>query len=321
MRDVLVTGAAGFIGSAVAERLVALGDHVTTVDNLTTGSAKNIPAGCEVIIGDTFNPEVISQLVSRRFDAMIHLAGQSGGIPSFKDPVYDLHSNVSSTLMLLEVARQTGCSKFVYASSMAVYGDPTSIPVGENAPLVPKSFYGVGKMASEHYLRLYSDYGIRCIALRLNNVYGPGQDLTNLSQGMVSIFLGQALVDHSIHVRGDGNRFRDFVYIDDVVECFVLARKEMSNEGFSIYNVATGIATTVRELIQLIQGSLPFEVAVQYDGSTPGDQFGIVSSIERITGELNWSPTIRIEDGIGNMVRWALSSQIAHGETGTYAKD
>ncbi len=191
MRNVLVTGAAGFIGSAVARRLIELGDTVTTIDNLSTGAPENIPAACEVIIGDTSDPNVIAELGDQRFDVVFQIAGQSGGIPSFQDPVYDLHSNVSSTLMLLDVAHRTGCPAFVYASSMAVYGDPNTIPVSEDAAPHPKSFYAVGKMASEHYLRLYSDYGMRCTALRLNNVYGPGQNLSNLNQGMVKYLKGR----------------------------------------------------------------------------------------------------------------------------------
>jgi UDP-glucose 4-epimerase len=307
LRNVLVTGAAGFIGSAVARRLIELGEAVTTIDNLSTGSTENIPSACAVIIGDASDPGVLATLGDRHFDVIFHIAGQSGGIPSFQDPVCDLHSNVTSTLRLLDIAHRSGCSTFVYASSMAVYGDPDTVPVSEDASLRPKSFYAVAKMASEHYLRLYADYGMQCTALRLNNVYGPGQDLSNLNQGMVSIFLGQAIENRHIHVKGSSRRFRDFVYIDDVVESFVRVGIGGMPSRYTTYNVATARATTVEELIEILRRNLPFDIEVRYEGSTPGDQFGITCSYKRIAFELGWRPTVGIEEGLATTCTWATN--------------
>src|SRR4029079_8254772 len=128
---------------------------------------------------EVHDPETICKLENYHFNAIYHIAGQSGGVPSFDDPVYDLKANVLSTLMLLDYAKRCGSPTFVYASSMAVYGDPVALPVTECTKLKPKSFYAVGKVASESYLRLYAEQGLGCIALRLNNTYGPGQDLAN----------------------------------------------------------------------------------------------------------------------------------------------
>lgn len=308
MGKCLVTGAAGFIGSAVARRLLSDGNDVVTIDNLSTGAVENIPDGCRAVIADLRDPASLGELGGVRFDAIYHIAGQSGGIPSFQDPVYDLQANVQSTLLLLDYAKRTGCPTVVYASSMAVYGDPSELPAFENHRVEPKTFYAVGKLASEAYLRLYSDQGLACTALRLNNIYGPGQDLTNLNQGMVSIFLGQALNTQRIVVKGSTDRFRDLVYIDDAVEAFVLAGARSQPSCFRIYNVATGFGTTVREVLSLIVESLPFKVDVVVKGTTPGDQHGIYCSFERIAQDLGWNPTVKVGTGVRRMVDWALTS-------------
>ena len=168
----LVTGAAGFIGAAIAARLIERGETCTTIDNLFTGTKEHVPEGCRFIEGDVSDPKVISSLKGEKFDAIIHMAGQSSGEVSFDDPVYDLHTNTQSTLLLLKLAKDIGCKKFIYASSMSTYGDHNPPECGENTYTEPKSFYAVGKLASENYMRIYSQFGIACTALRFFNVYG-----------------------------------------------------------------------------------------------------------------------------------------------------
>lgn len=307
----LVTGAAGFIGAELARRLLNMGHHVVTIDNLSTGTLEHIPEGVEFIRGDTHNPEVISELMKYRFEAIFHIAGQSGGVTCWEDPVYDLNANVTSTLLLLDYARRTDCKKFLYASSMSVYGDENPCPVREDDVIKPKTFYAVGKNASEHYMRIYSaEYGIECTALRLNNTYGPGQNMDNLLQGMVSIFLSQAISNHHIHVMGEKNRYRDFVYIDDTIDAFVKAESRAGKpELYTCYTVCTNRKTTCEQVVELIRQYLPFDVTVEYSGSTQGDQFGIYCSYERIYNALGWEPRVRFEDGLKRMVDWALERQ------------
>ncbi len=309
MSTYLVTGAAGFIGSAVARRLIEQGHHVVTIDNLSTGFRENIPPSVEFIRGDCQDDWLISSLKTFRFEAILHIAGQSSGEISFDDPVYDLQTNAQSTLLLLKFSHETGCKKFVYASSMSVYGDQPDRPVAEDARTQPKSFYGVGKLASEHYLSIFQQhYGMQTTALRLFNVYGPGQNLENLRQGMVSIFLAQALRDGRIVVKGSPDRYRDFVYIDDVVDAFCLATESRSSD-FRVLNVATSVRTTVSTLIELIQDSLPESVPLEYAGSTPGDQFGMSADISKIRRELNWQPRVGLRAGLKNMVAAAIEQE------------
>ena len=184
MKTYLVTGAAGFIGAAIAKRLIQSGHRVVSIDNMSTGFRDSIPEGVEMIEGACHDPKVIEEVSKHKYDCVMHVAGQSSGEISFDDPVYDLQTNCQSTLQLLKMCMDQGCNNFIYASTMSVYGDKDIQPVGEQVSLTPKSFYAVGKIASENYLRNYSKLGIRSTALRLFNVYGPGQNLSNLRQGM-----------------------------------------------------------------------------------------------------------------------------------------
>lgn len=302
----LVTGAAGFIGAAIVNRLITEGHTCTTIDNLFTGYRDHVPEGCRFVLGDVSDPNVMESLKSETYDAIIHIAGQSSGEVSFDDPIYDLHTNTQSTLLLLKLAKETNCKKFIYASSMSVYGDVNPPICDENTLTIPKSFYAVGKLASENYMRIFSDFGIACTALRFFNVYGIGQNMNNLRQGMASIYLAMAIKDHHIVVKGSKDRFRDFVYIDDVVEAVICSLNR--KEGFDFYNVCTGIPTRVEKVVDTIRQNLPFAVSVEYTGNTPGDQFGIYGSHQKITEALNWYPRIQFEDGMKKMINWALTS-------------
>ena len=226
---------------------------------------------------------------------------------SYDDPVYDLQSNAQSTLLLLNLARNIGCKEFIYASTVSVYGESV-YPEGivEDSTLRPKSFYGVGKLASENYMRIYADqFSMNTTALRLFNTYGPGQNLKNFKQGIASIYLAQAISSKHIHIKGSGDRYRDMVYIDDVIDafCSVLSK---TIEGYGVYNVCTGIKTRVDTLVNEIVSSLPYPVTSEYYGSTPGDTHGYTGNNERIMRELSWYPRVSLEEGIKDMVQWAL---------------
>jgi UDP-glucose 4-epimerase len=309
---VLVTGVAGFIGSALARSLLADGFSVVGVDNFHSGYPENIPDEVDFIEAGVHQPGWLEQLGSRPIDTIYHIAGQSGGEGSYDDPVYDLQANVQSTLLLLQHAHRIGCRKLIYASSVSVYGNQgeKSELIPETAVTQPNSLYGVGKLASEHYLRLYAEqFGIDTVALRLFNTYGPGQDMRNLKQGILSIYLGQAFKSRHIHVKGAPERFRDLTYIDDAVQAFQAVARQ-SQKGHCIYNIATGVPTTVGTMIESIRQHLPFEVSVHYEGSTPGDTFGNTGSIDRIQSEIGWQPVVDFHQGMQRMIQWALKQSL-----------
>jgi UDP-glucose 4-epimerase len=308
MKTYLVTGAAGFIGGAVAKRLIEEGNNVITIDNLTTGYENSIPNGVKFYHGDCQDNIIIKQLEAYSFDAIFHIAGQSSGEISFDDPVYDLQTNTQSTLLLLKLALKTGCKKFIYASTMSVYGDQPDEPINEKAKPSPKSFYGVGKIASEHYLRINKENGISSTALRLFNVYGPGQSMANLRQGMVSIFLAQAISSKHVVVKGSPDRYRDFIFIDDVVDAFLKAEKSCT-DSFKVVNIATQKRTTIKDLLKMMKQLLPFDISVEFKGKTPGDQFGITADIGNAKKEIDWTPKYNLEEGLEKMINWALKNK------------
>ncbi|MBP7055370.1 MAG: NAD-dependent epimerase/dehydratase family protein [Candidatus Omnitrophica bacterium] len=311
MRAALVTGGAGFIGSHLSERLLREGWKVYVVDNLSTGFKENIPAGAEFVFLDLSKDDFAQSLPRIRFDAVFHLAAQSSGEISFDDPVYDLKTNCLSTLILLDWCVKHGIKRFLYTSSMSIYGDQEQQPVREDAPFAAKSFYGAGKLASESYVNIYSKMGIDTTSLRLFNVYGPGQNMQNLRQGMVSIFMAYILKKEEILVKGSPDRYRDFVYIDDVVEAYMKCLTNTRTFG-KTYNVASGERNYVRDLIELELKAFGYDSAaypVRYSGTTPGDTFGIFADTAAIQMDTGWSPRFSLAEGLKRMSEWAISAK------------
>ncbi len=302
----LVTGAAGFIGMAIAKDLVKSGYEVWTIDNLSTGFTENIPNGVEFINGNCQDESSIKALKKTKFDAILHFAGQSSGEISFDNPVNDLRTNTESTLKLINYGLKTGCRRFIYASSMSVYGDVLDMPISETHPCNPLSFYGVGKLASEHYLRIYQTKGIQPTSLRLFNVYGPGQNLFNLRQGMVSIYLAQMLNNQKIIVKGSPDRFRDFVYIEDVVRLTLMALNNEVSIGKN-YNIGTGIKTTVRDVLDKLIRNYRKEIKVEFTNPTPGDQLGITADIQLLKNDFEFDGLINFDNGLKKMLNWSLN--------------
>jgi UDP-glucose 4-epimerase len=281
----LVTGAAGFIGGNIAQKLLDSGHKVVTIDNLSTGFESAIPKQCVFIRGDASEDRTIQKLYSTNFDAILHIAGQSSGEISFEDPTYDINSNTVSTLKLLDYAVKTKCKRFIYASTMSVYGEQgDKEQFSENDATIPKSFYAVGKLASENYLRIYQEqYGIKYTSLRYFNVYGAGQNLENLQQGMISIYLKQ-FIDNTfekVEIKGSVERFRDLSHVDDVASVTI---ESIHNEQFynEVINIGTGKKTTIKEILELMKGYLNSSKEIIISKGTKGDQFGTYSDISKL---------------------------------------
>lgn len=304
MRKVLVTGVAGFIGSHLATRFIEEGYKVIGVDDLSTGERANVPSGVELIIGDLANSSTIDQ-IPKDCSKVLHLAGQSSGEISFDDPVNDLKKNTISTLNLIQYCLVNDVERLVYASSMSVYGEAEDCPIMENHSCKPLSCYGVGKRASEAYLRVYQKQ-LPFVSMRMFNVYGPGQDMKNLRQGMVSIYLSQALSNGLIEVKGSLDRFRDFIFLDDVVELWFRASFSPKAIGQFI-NVGTGVRTSVSELLQKICELVPGTYYFVKSG-TPGDQSGIYAETSNLKDILGMNSFVPLEVGLKEFVAWAQNS-------------
>jgi UDP-glucose 4-epimerase len=292
----LITGVAGFIGSKIAARALEQGHEVYGVDDLSKGYESNIPAGVHFIKLDLSDKSRFHEL-PRGVDAIMHLAGQSSGEISFDDPVADLEKNTVSTLNLIEYGIATQAKRIVYASSMSVYGGVADAdkPVTETTPCAPLSCYGVGKMASEKYLEIFKDK-LPYTAFRMFSVYGPGQDLTNLRQGMVSIFLQYALEQGQVPVKGSLKRFRDFVYIDDVVDAW-LGAIQNDRAANQVFNLGTGVKTTLESLLENMKKFVPDTTWTEVAG-TPGDQFGVCADTSKFKSVFDTKNFKSLNDGL-----------------------
>jgi len=293
-KTVVVTGVAGFIGSRVAARMAAEGFTVIGVDDLSSGKQSNVPPGIDFIQGNLSEAQTISKL-PKVADFVLHLAGQSSGEMSFDDPVADLEKNTISTLNLIKYGIGANISKLVYASSMSVYGNVPDAPIGEDEHVAPLSCYGIGKLAAENYLNVFGQQ-LSSVSLRMFNVYGPGQDMANLRQGMVSIYLAQALTNKHIVVKGSLERFRDFIYIDDVVEAWFRA-VTLAGVGGNTINIGTGVRTTVAQVLEAVKANV-VGTTVEVTDPTPGDQNGIFADTTRMRALLGMSDFVQLADGV-----------------------
>lgn len=297
---ILITGVAGFIGSKVAEKFLKNDHEVFGVDDLSQGKIENIPSKIKFIKYD-LSDEKILNILPKECDYILHIAGQSSGEISFDNPKNDLEKNTLSTLNLIKYGVNKKVKKFLYASSMSVYGQVEDHAVSETHVTNPISCYGISKLTSERYLELFSDK-LSYINLRMFNVYGPGQDLKNLRQGMVSIFLAQALKKNKILVKGSVERFRDFIFINDVVEIWynLTFNKECKNLNI---NVASGQRITVKELLKKIIDFYP-KTKFYSEGNTPGDQTGIFASIKLLKSYYDVSSLYPLEKGLKQFFKW-----------------
>lgn len=315
-KSIIVTGGAGFIGSNLARRLLGEGYKVWVIDNLSTGFESNIPVGAEFIEMDIADLESYRTMPGGEIHALFHLAAQSSGEISDEKPEVDLMTNALGTLLLLKWCLENNVPRFVYASSMAVYGDVASLPVNERETCQPLSLYGVSKLTAENYVRHFSQRGLKTTIFRMFSVYGPGQDLSNLKQGMVSIYMSFLLNKQPILVKGSKERFRDFIYIDDVIDAWIAAIDNEKTFG-KTYNLGTGKRAFVWGLIEEEIRAFGYDLnnyPVIYAEPTPADQFGLCADITQISSDLNWSPKVSLAMGIEKMAKWAKAKNETTGE-------
>lgn len=303
---VLITGGAGFIGSHILAQLQGRRDmDVVVFDNLSSGSKEHVPAGMELVEGDVCDEAAVDALFAdHHFDAVIHLAAQTMVPTSVEQPVLDCRINLEGVLHVLEACRIHGTRHILFSSSAAVYGDNLHIPLKETERLVPTSPYGITKMTTEHYLRVYHElYGMDATVFRFANVYGERQGEKG-EGGVVSIFCKLLSQRQGITVFGDGNQTRDFVYAGDIAQAIIRA---LPLKGYHTMNVSTGQETSINDLIRSFEKAVGYTVPVQYTAPRTGDILRSVLSNEILKRDLDFVPAMDLEEGIRRTYDWYRS--------------
>ena len=291
----VVTGGAGFIGSHLVDRLAAYGDSVTVIDDLSTGRESNLDSALatgrvELHKADVADLNTIQPLFANA-SRVFHLAGLADIVPSIENPLRYHRANVDGTVVVLEAARLAGVERVVYAASSSCYGVPEHYPTGESEPAQPRYPYALTKHLGEQIVLHWGlVYGIDALALRLFNVYGPRSRTAGTYGAVFGVFLAQRLAGEPLTIVGDGTQTRDFTYVTDVVDAFVLAgRSGVRGEAM---NVGSGATHSVNHLAALIGGET---VRVPKRPGEPDCTFADTSKIRRLLG---WEPRVSFEDGV-----------------------
>jgi len=304
----LVTGGAGFIGSHLTQRLVALGHAVRVVDNLSTGDEANLAHladRLQFVLGDLCDAEVCRRVVAG-VDVVFHLAALPSVPRSLKDPWASHDSNANATMRLLEACREAKVSRVVYSSSSSVYGDTPVLPKGEAVEPLPRSPYAASKLAGEQYVLAFARAGlIEGVALRYFNVFGPRQSPHSAYAAVIPKFFQAALVGGEAVVYGDGHQTRDFTYVDNVVDANILAATAAgATASGTVVNVGAGAKTTLLRLIGMIGSVTGRELRYVCQPPRPGDVRDSLASLERAERVLGYRPGVSLEEGLRRTWAW-----------------
>ena len=296
--NILVTGGAGFIGSHLVRHLLAKGEQVTALDNLSTGLAENLPPEAKLVEMDILDEDLPKVVATGAFDAIVHLAAQTMVDTSIKNPLLDTRENLLGTVQVMEAARAANVKRVIFASTAAVYGDvkEDDLPVREAQPTLPLSFYGLSKLSVEKYLEMYENlYGMEYVVLRFANVYGERQG-DGGEGGVISIFAKAMAEGRGITIYGDGEQTRDFVYAGDIAEGIVAALQ--TEEVNAAYNLSTQTETSLRELVSLLAEIRGREIVPKYGAEREGDIYKSMLSNSRARRGLDWQPATTLADGL-----------------------
>ena len=315
---ILVTGAAGFIGSNLVDRLLADDHEVVGIDNLSHGTRANLPDS-ELGAGSRFS-FVEADLTDHGFadavadadvEVICHLGAQIDVRVSVKDPLEDARVNILGTINVLEAARLAGVRKVVFAASGgSMYGEPKKMPVDETAPVNPLSPYAASKVSGEIYLGMYHElYGLETTALALSNVYGPRQD-PHGEGGVVAIFGNALLRGRPAVIFGDGSAVRDYVFVDDVTDAFARAVGELGDGRR--FNIGTGIGTSVRELHTAVATAADAPDAPVLGAARLGELQAIILNARAARDRLGWMPRTSLADGIAKTLDWIRTQPDVH---------
>ncbi len=301
----VVTGGAGFIGSHLTEQLLLEGHRVTVVDNLDTGKSTNLPEHphLKLLLKNILDcqPEDFTQPIH----GIAHLAATPSVTQSWDDPLEAHHNNLSAMMAVLLLCKALNIPKLVFASSAAVYGDKTQLPISEEQQTIPISPYGLQKLVSEQYANLFAQkLGISFIALRLFNVFGPRQDSNSPYSGVISIFIKAMQKELPITIYGNGKQTRDFIFVQDVASAFAKALSTPQPVGFCIScNVGTGQETSLLELVDNLKNSFTqWNSEIYFKEARSGDIQHSQADISKISSLLNFKPQWSVASGTFTLV-------------------
>jgi len=293
----LITGAAGFLGSALANTLAREGHQIRGLDDLSTGDPQALSPDVHFTRGDVNDRPKLWTLL-QEVDCVYHLAARVSVPESVLYPREYNAVNVGGTVSLMEAMRDVGVRRVILASSGAVYGDQGEQPLVETAIPDPGSPYAVSKVSAEHYVHTIGKlWGMETVCLRIFNAYGPGQHLPPSHPPVVPHFLRQALRGGTLVVHGDGQQTRDYVYVDDVVSAMVAAATAPNVNGLVI-NVGSGTETSIRELVKKVGETTGNEVDSLYNSNTSGGVSRMRADLSLAAQKLNYRPSIRLDDGL-----------------------
>lgn len=301
-KKVCVTGAAGFIGSHLAEAFLAEGCEVLAIDDLSSGKRENVPPRAELHVLDIRSAAAAEALENSGCELLVHQAAQMDVRRSVADPANDADVNVVGSLRLFEAARKGGVRQVLFASTGgAIYGEQDVFPAGEEHPLRPLSPYGVSKLAVERYLYFYAvTYGLDVACLRYANVYGERQN-PHGEAGVVAIFLERLLKGETPRINGDGLQTRDYVHVSDVVRANLAAA---GRPGFHTYNVGTGVETDVVQLFRGLAAALGIEASAEHGPAKPGEQRRSVIDPAKARRELGLPAALPLAEGFARTARF-----------------
>lgn len=303
--NVLVTGGAGFIGNHTVRCLIEKGYDVTVVDDLSRGHAGLLPLEAHFYPIDILTPQFQEFMAARHFDAVIHLAAQIEVASSERNPLQDASLNIGGTLAVLEGAKKSHVSRFVFASSAAVYGHPSEalLPLAEDAPLCPLSPYGLSKLTAENYIRMLApSFSMEWVILRFANVYGE-REVCKDPGGVIQIFANQIAHHRPITFLGTTVPTRDWIYVRDVAEALV--KSLVTTRRDAVYNVSTGKEVSLKTVLTMLEKAAGYSVPHEQGPKRRGDIHRSVLSCAKARTLLAWTPKMTLEEGLFRTLRFA----------------
>lgn len=302
MNKYLVTGGAGFIGSHTVDHLLAKDQQVVVLDNFSSGYRNNLPDShplLTIIEGDIRDASAVFE-ATQGVTHCLHLAAQVSVVKSLEDPADSATHNILGFINVLNTAKINNVKRFVYASSAATYGNPTSLPLNESEPVKPESPYGLEKQINELYVQLFSElYNTSACGLRYFNVYGPRQDPKSPYAGVIALFADAVLAKQALTIYGDGFQSRDFIFVNDVARAN-LAALDSHFEG--VVNIATGSTVTLLELIEVLEKIVGHKCDKTFEPERKGDIKHSAATVDTLQQEFNVKVKHSLEEGLKELL-------------------